>query len=141
MKNFFNKKGLLAVLAIALFVVPMLVGSVASAQPIDLDNDDLGLSYGASTGLGDKDLRTMTADIIRTLLGLLGIIAVVIILVGGFKWMTAMGEEEKVESAKKLLSAGIVGLVIILCAYAIANFAISQLVNATVDPTTGTSGS
>jgi amino acid transporter len=140
MKKFLNKQNLMVVLALC-FALSMLVGSVASAadEPLNtvkINADDLGIVYGKATGLGDKDLRTMTADIVRTLLGLLGIVAVVIILIGGFKWMTAMGEEEKVGEAKKLLSAGIIGLVIILCAYAIANFAISQL----VEGTTVTSG-
>jgi len=139
--KFFNKKSLLMILAVVLFVMPMVLGAldtnrVMAADLISTANDDLGLGYAEPTGLGTRDVREMTASIIRTLLGLLGIIAVVIILIGGFKWMTAMGEEEKVGAAKKLLGAGIIGLVIILCAYAIANYAIGQL----VDTTTKTSG-
>jgi glucose uptake protein GlcU len=56
------------------------------------------------------------------LLGILGIIALIIILIGGFKWMTAQGNEEGVTEAKKTISAGIIGLVIIFFAYAIVMF-------------------
>jgi hypothetical protein len=64
-------------------------------------------------------------------LGFLGIVAVVIILIGGFKWMTAGGNEDKTAEARKLITAGIIGLVIILSAFAIAKFVLDQLLSAT----------
>ena len=91
----------------------------------------LGLGYGAATTLGQQDVRTTIARIINVALGLLGIVAVVIILVGGFEWMTAGGSEEKTGSAKKRITAGIIGLAIILSAYAIATFVIRSLSQAT----------
>ena len=57
----------------------------------------------------------------------LGILAVIIILWGGFLWMTAAGDDSKVDKAKKLIISGIVGIVIILAAYIIANFAITAV--------------
>jgi len=71
------------------------------------------------------------ARIINVFMGLLGIVAVVIILYGGFLWMTAAGNEDRVEKAKKLIVAGIIGLAIILSAYAIARFVVNSLVSAT----------
>mgnify|MGYP001616845830 FL=1 len=96
---------------------------------------ELGIEYGAATGLGQQDIRTTIASIISVAMGLLGIVAVVIILIGGFTWMTAGGNEEKVGEAKKWIFAGVIGLAIILSAYALANFVINSLVGAT----TGTS--
>ena len=81
--------------------------------------------------LGDKNLKEGISSIIQVLLGFLGIIAVIIILWGGFIWMTAMGDEGKVEKAKKLIIAGVIGIVIILAAYSIASFVIGQIGNAT----------
>ncbi len=78
-----------------------------------------------------EDLRVIIANIIRVAMGLLGIVAVVIILIGGFTWMTAGGSEEKVEKAKAWIGYGIVGLAVILSAYAIATFVISSLLSAT----------
>ncbi|KKQ40372.1 MAG: hypothetical protein US58_C0021G0004 [Candidatus Magasanikbacteria bacterium GW2011_GWA2_37_8] len=92
---------------------------------------DLGISYATQTGLGTADVRDTVAKIIRVAMGLLGIVAVVIILIGGFTWMTAGGNEEKVGEAKKWIFAGVIGLAIILSAYALANFVITNLVNAT----------
>lgn len=82
-------------------------------------------------GLPNQDIRVTVARIIRVLMGLLGIIAVVIILIGGFTWMTAGGNEEKVGEAKKWIFSGVIGLAIILSAYAIATFVINSLVTAT----------
>ena len=114
--------------AILVFLLGMLVMPYAVSA---LDAEELGLGYATATGLTSTDIRETAANIINVALGLLGIIAVIIILVGGFKWMTAGGNEEKVGEAKKLISAGIIGLVIIITAYAIAAFVINALVSAT----------
>ena len=74
-----------------------------------------------------RDIRYVIVDIIKTVLGLLGIIATVIILFAGFKWMTSMGNEENVTSAKNMLIAGVIGLVIILFSYALATFILKYL--------------
>ncbi|MFA5076044.1 MAG: hypothetical protein WC480_01355 [Patescibacteria group bacterium] len=107
------------VFLLALLVVPHFAGAI-----------DLGLGYATATGLTSTDIRVTVSRIINVALGLLGVIAVVIILVGGFKWMTAGGNEEKVTEAKKLIAAGVIGLAIILTAYAIAAFVINSLLKA-----------
>jgi hypothetical protein len=53
------------------------------------------------------------------------------ILYGGFIWLTAGGNEDKVGSAKKIISAAIVGLIVILLAWAIVNFVVKSTVNVT----------
>ena len=91
----------------------------------------LGLEYGAMTGLGETDPRVVAANIINIALGLLGIISVAIVIYAGFKWMTSAGNDEAVGSAKKMLVAAIIGLVIILSAYIIANFVLTNIYQAT----------
>lgn len=107
--------------AMLLAALPVLAQSVGQ----------LGIEYGTATGLGTADIRSTMASIINVALGLLGIVAVVIIVAGGFIWMTSGGNDEKVEKAKNMIFMGIVGLAIILSAYAIATFVISQLTRAT----------
>lgn len=92
---------------------------------------DVGLSYGSATGLTSTDIRITIAKIIKTAMSLLGIVAVLIVLYGGFKWMTAGGNEDQVGEAKKILIAGIIGLIIIMTSYAIATFVVSNLVTQT----------
>jgi type IV secretory pathway VirB2 component (pilin) len=81
--------------------------------------------------LGNQDLRETAANLINVLLGILGLIAVVIVLAGGFKWMTAGGNDEKVGEARKMIFSGVIGLAIILSAWAISLFVINQLSTAT----------
>jgi len=130
------KKQLLGLLlALNLLAIPMAATfSVSPAQAADLNL--WGENYNANdfqteTGLGDRDPRDIVARIVRIILGFLGIVAVIIILLGGFKWMTAGGNEDKVSEARKLIVSGIIGLVIILAAFGIAQFVINSLMNAT----------
>ena len=88
----------------------------------------VGQAYGQTgTPSANYDIRIMVARLIRVVLELLGIIALVIIIAAGFRWMMANGNEEKVEEAKKQLINGVTGLIIILAAFAIATFVINQL--------------
>lgn len=96
-------------------------------------SDQLKENIQSTTGLGERDPRDIAASVIRIILGFLGIVAVVIILLGGFKWMTAMGAEEKVGEAKKLITAGVIGLIIIIAAFAIATFVLNSLISATTN--------
>ena len=69
----------------------------------------------------------LAADLIKTALGFLAIIAVVIVLFGGFKWMTAAGNDDKIDDAKKILSAGVMGLIIILVAWGLTTWLIDTI--------------
>lgn len=85
-------------------------------------------AYGQTgTPSNDYDIRLMAARMIRVVLELLGIIFLALIVYAGFKWMTAGGDEEKVTSAKKLLTNSVIGLIIIFAAFAIATFVFNQL--------------
>ncbi|KKQ60160.1 MAG: hypothetical protein US81_C0029G0010 [Parcubacteria group bacterium GW2011_GWE2_38_18] len=84
-----------------------------------------------ATGLGDRDPRIIIALLIRVALGFLGILVLVIIMLAGFKWMTAGGDEERLSDARKTFFSAIVGLIMILAAFAIAEFAIQAISSAT----------
>ena len=121
-------KGLISATMVASMALPML--AMAQSGQVT-SNELLPTEIGTNIGTGTTDIRITIARIIRTAMSLLGIIAVLIILYGGFKWMTAAGSDEAVGDAKKIITAGIIGLVIILTAYAIASFVINSLVTAT----------
>lgn len=118
-----------------LAILPVLLAPKATfAQALGQDELFGGLTseeFAGEAGLGTADLPTTVASIIRTILGFLGIVAVVIILFGGFKWMTSGGNEDKVGEAKKLIISGIIGLVIVISAFAIASFVITQIAGVT----------
>ena len=92
---------------------------------------DTGIQYGEGTGLGQEDPRIMVANIIRMIFGFLGIVAVCLILYAGWLYMTAGGEEDKVEKAKKILIRAVIGIIICLSSFAIASFILNKLLEAT----------
>src|SRR3990167_7799287 len=99
---------------------------------------DVGLDKAAGTGLGVADPRIIAANIIRIALGFLGIIAVGLIIYAGWLYMTAAGEADKIEKAKKILIGAVIGLVICLASFAIASFILNKLIGATTGGGDGT---
>ncbi len=115
------KKILSASLALGIFLLPLSAGATA------LINED----FGSTFGLGTAGLQSTVIKIIQWALGLLGLVAVIMILIGGFQWMTAGGNEEKVASAKKIISAAVIGLIVVLLAWAIVIFVVQTTSNVT----------
>lgn len=122
----YNIKKVLIMFAFALVACGAF--SLATPEMAQATDLDLGFDYADNLGLSNSEVtdpREMAVNIVRFFMTFLGIIAVVIILLGGFKWMTAAGNEDKVAEAKKLLVAGIIGLAIIISAYVIVNFVLT----------------
>jgi hypothetical protein len=120
-------------------IMGYLVAAIAPAQASPLEtecqgyseDDPYGVRCGQASGLTSADPRLIVGRIINIALSLLGIVSVVMIIFAGFKWMTAGGNEENAKSAQKIIFAGVVGLVIILSAYAISSFVLQELYKAT----------
>jgi len=125
MKKF--SKHLIAFAIIAFLVLPVFALPALAQGNFGLNEVNNGLNNSLASG----DPRTIVGRIINLALTFLGVIAVVIIIIGGFKWMTAGGNEDKVSEAKKLLGAGVIGLVIVLAAWALATFIINSIYTAT----------
>jgi hypothetical protein len=115
------------VLLLSLVAIPMT--TLASGG---LNVNDLGVDEIDNTlDLGRRSPIETVTRLINSAMIFLGIIAVGIILVAGFKWMTAGGSEDKVSEAQKLMSSGVVGLIIILAAWGIAYFILEMAVDVT----------
>jgi len=120
--------------SVALAKGDFLFTSQANAQVASPVASNYGLDSGF-TGVGiqtDRDIKELIASIINIALGFLGILAVIIILYAGYLWMTAGGNADQIEKAKKILLGAVIGLVIILSSWAIAAFIISRLGGATL---------
>ncbi len=87
-------------------------------------------NVGNAIGYEDTSLADQITNIISWVLGFLALVAVIMIIYGGFIWLTAAGNEERIASAKKIISAAIIGLVIILLAWAIVWFVTQGLIDA-----------
>ncbi|MCK5511035.1 IPT/TIG domain-containing protein [Candidatus Parcubacteria bacterium] len=114
MKNKLIKFSILAIIALALFTAV----DFALAQ-------DIGIDYANNLGLqeaSETDIKTLIINIIRYVLTFLGIIAVVMVMYGGFIWMTSNGQPDRIQKAKKTLIGAAIGLVIVISAFAIVTF-------------------
>lgn len=124
MRRLPQKKVLKIFIALFLATASLLFVQVVLAQ-------DFGLNeVGNEVALVEGDPRVIAAKIVRVALGFLGVVALGIVLYGGFVWMTSAGNEEKIATAKKILTNGIIGLVIILMAFGITQYVITTLIGA-----------
>lgn len=110
-----------------IIIVGVFVSRLVLAQNFGTDEVASGLDGSLST----SDPRAIAARIINVSLGLLGVIALGLIIYAGFLWMTSGGEEDKISKAKKLLVSAAIGLGIILSSWAIASFVLDRLSDAT----------
>lgn len=70
----------------------------------------------------ETNLFKTIQTIINWVLAVLGIVAVVMVIIGGFTYMTSQGDPGKTKKAKDTILYGIIGLIIALLAFAIVNF-------------------
>lgn len=75
----------------------------------------------------DDDLSTIISKILNAVFVLMGIIAVVMIILGGISYATSQGDPGKIKKGKETILYGIIGLVVSLLAFAIVNFVLGAL--------------
>ncbi len=119
-------------------VLVLMATSTALAQTgsVVVDMERAALNTGGSTGAGlseQGNLGFLVGRIIKGFLGLLGTVFVVLTIYAGYLWMTASGNEEQITKAKKMITNAVIGLIIILLAYAITDFVLARLWEATQD--------
>ncbi|MBL7058792.1 hypothetical protein ISS03_05715 [Patescibacteria group bacterium] len=68
------------------------------------------------------------ANAIKTVLGFLGVIFVILMIYGGYTWMMARGNEQDVEKAKSTIRNAVIGLIIVVSAYAISVLVVSMMI-------------
>lgn len=114
--------GILALVAVGGF-------AVSAYQAYAQVTIDVGI--GSTFGLGSADLKATVINIVNYVLGALGLIAVIVILYGGFLWLVSRGNAQQVEKAKRVLRSAVIGLVIVLLAWAIVQFVVGAISNST----------
>lgn len=94
----------------------------------------------ATKGLGDTakfagytsvGLPELVGKVIQALLSIVGVVFLVLTVYAGVMYMTAGGDPGKVDKAKKILTQSLIGLIIILAAYAFTSFVVTELGKAT----------
>ncbi|MBR5408525.1 hypothetical protein IK112_01080 [Candidatus Saccharibacteria bacterium] len=122
------KMAVMGVAAVATLGVSALVGpSVSADTPAHRYTD----STAQEKATGDsRDLMSILNLIINVALGVIGFVAVVMIIMGGVQYTTSSGDTAKVTKAKNTIMYGVIGLVIALLAFAIVNFVLQNVFNA-----------
>lgn len=78
------------------------------------------------------DLKGIIANVIKVVLGLMGVLFLILMVYGGFLWMTAEGNDQRVEEAQKIIKNAVFGIAVVLMAYLITYFVISRIVGETL---------
>lgn len=119
----FNTKSVRQVLwtavlmTLGLFLVNVLGADIALAQisPGDQPTIISGLSGGST------ELREVALKIINFFLGFLGILALIMVIYGGFLYVSSAGNQENTEKAKKILLYAAIGIIVIAVSFALVN--------------------
>ncbi len=119
-----TKQIICLVLMIVILLLPYFVFAGDTMKSV-LNN--LGEFSGYDTSTNQNTVAHIVASIIKAFLALIGTIFLVLLVLGGFKWMTAGGDEEKVRQAKDTIKVAIIGLIIIIAAYSITYFIFTNL--------------
>lgn len=128
----FKKAQIIPIILLSIFIVNI---NVAFSQAPALNNTgkitDQTEAFRRMSGYTEVTGATGVSDIIARVifiaLSILAVIFIVITIIAGYQWMTAGGNEEQVAKAKKNISNAVIGLIIILAAYAITWFIFTYL--------------
>jgi len=112
-------------LALFLLIIPVF----AAAQPEGLGEGltEAGATATESGLLGDTDAKALIIKVINFILGLVGAIAVLALIYAGVSYITALGDEQKAERAKRMILYVLIGLALIILSAAIVNLVLTKL--------------
>jgi len=120
------KKLIVVIGMIAALITPLAVVSNVSAQNVDI--------YGACSGSSGEVCKNRGAtvqplfkNLIDAILLILGAISVIMIIVGGFQYVTSAGDSNKVKTAKSTIMYAVIGVAVALLSYAIVDFVFGKI--------------
>lgn len=105
-----------------------ILATLALAEPVS--------AVSLTSPLGGASIPVIIGRVIRALLGLSGSAALLMLLYGGFIWLTSGGKPEAIKKGKDTIVWAIIGLVVIFSAFVIVSFVLQALTN--VSPTEAT---
>lgn len=119
-----KKRTTIFILLVMFFVFPFAVHAKKTVA------DAPGFLQTASqrAGVEQTNVQTMIGTIIKSALTITGLIFLILMVYGGFLWMTGRGEEEQISKAKKTISAAVIGIIIVAGSYAITVFVTERVV-------------
>lgn len=125
------------IILIILITFPLISSATIPAlenvsKDINKSAEELGYTKIPAGSASEKLIEITYGVAIRGILSLLGILFLVLIIINGYKWMVAGGNEEIINKAKKGLQNALIGLGIVLLAYLITYALFSYLEKLTI---------
>ncbi len=128
------KNKLLILGTLLTLTVPLAIPAAASAAPPQIKEnlcqgvslDVTGAPADCKTGAGISSFQDTLTTVINIISILVGVVAVIMIIFGGFKYITSSGDAEKVKGAKNTILYGLIGLIIVALAQIIVKFVLNQ---------------
>ena len=117
------KKVLVLVFLLFVSFAPFFI-PIVSSQDWGLTNFSKGAGYSTDT----RDVYANINTVVSVFLSMIGIILLGLMLYGGIRWMTAQGNDDKVQKAKDIIEAAGVGMAIVLAAYGISYLVFNKLI-------------
>jgi|SRR3989344_2985067 len=126
--------GLLLSTAVPVFAQSSATASTAAGARDLLDTAAGKAGYSTEPALAQYGVAFIVGLVARIFLTLLGIIFISYTIYGGFLWMTAAGNDEKISKAKKIIRDGIIGIIIIMCSVGIYLLIFRTLIGRSTSP-------
>ena len=114
-------------------ILPVLIMGVVAVVIASGSVSALTLQEGAEAARCDGCPRDLFGDtgvfkqVTNTILYIVGIIAVIMLIIGGIRYVVSGGDSKKVTDAKNTVLYAIIGLVVCILAFAIVNFVVNSL--------------
>ncbi|PIZ95792.1 MAG: hypothetical protein COX80_03610 [Candidatus Magasanikbacteria bacterium CG_4_10_14_0_2_um_filter_33_14] len=93
------------------------------------DADSALDTVSQKTGIDQKDFSAVTGNVVNMIFIFVGLIFFALMVYAGLRWMTARDQADKVEKARNTMIAAVIGLIIVVAAYAITNFLQTKIIN------------
>lgn len=127
------KKNIFRTLFIS-FILLFSLFSFVNANPLrdrldNIDGDSVGIKKIVESGgmATNRSLPMIVSSITKTVLGFFALITLIFIIQSGIKWFSSQGMPDKIKESRKVLSASIIGMIIVTTAYASTDFVIDQI--------------
>lgn len=135
MKNFIYNARNLKILVLLFVLVSSFVFTTIVQAKVDLTAPLESAGKGIYGGEPPAtDMPTIIGNVIKVVLGLVGIIMVIIVVYAGYLWMTAGGESDQVKKAKDWMLNATIGILICLVAYTLSTFVVGKIIESTMTP-------
>lgn len=111
---------------------PLALAGTASAQIQEslcsgINLGDAGSTQNCTEDTGGSTINSIVEDVVNFLSWIVGVISVIMIIVGGFRYITSGGDSTKVTSAKNTIIYALIGLILVALAQFIVNFVIARV--------------